>query len=272
MLGWTMTIPIHVKPENAGAVAICESKTSLYQQLYPLASTAYFTATKTYLISSFTDIRNMVLKLVGNKIASCTHRVALVLHEKQVPFEFVNIDFKKGEHKAPEFLKHQPFGQVPYIDDDGFILYESRAIAEYIALKYPDQGTKLVPTELKALALSKQAASVELNNFNEYAEKAVAEVVFKRFWGVEPDQTVFEKLISALDKKLDVYDQILSKQKYLAGDDITLADLYHLPYGSLLSVAGSDIMERKPHVARWFADLSSRPSWQALKDGVVATA
>lgn len=48
---------------------------------------------------------------------------------------------------------------------------------------------------------------------------------FFSFWGVEPDQSIFEKHIAALDKKLSVYDQILSKQKYLAGDVSTLMDL-----------------------------------------------
>jgi glutathione S-transferase len=41
--------------------------------------------------------------------------VALVLREKKVPYEFVPIDFYKKEHKSPEYLEKQPFGQVPYI-------------------------------------------------------------------------------------------------------------------------------------------------------------
>ncbi|KDR68524.1 hypothetical protein GALMADRAFT_146195 [Galerina marginata CBS 339.88] len=214
----------------------------------------------------------MVLKLYGNTIATCTKRVAAVLHEKQVPFELINIDFKSGELKSPEFLKYQPFGQVPYIDDDGFILYESRAICYYIAAKYPNQGTPLIPSELKAHALFMQACSTETQAFNDYAEKAVAEVVIKKFRGITPDQEVFDKLIAGLSAKLDVYDKILSKQKYLAGDEITLADLYHLSYGAMLPVAGSNVIETKPNVKRWFEDLTSRPSWQAVKDGVKSTA
>ncbi|KAF8972268.1 glutathione S-transferase [Flammula alnicola] len=214
----------------------------------------------------------MVLKLYGSALSTCTRRVAVVLHEKQVPFEFHNVDLSKGEHKTPEYLKKQPFGQVPYIDDDGFILYESRAIAHYIATKYANQGTPLIPTELQANAIFQQAASVELTAFNDYAEKAVAEMVFKPMRGVAGDKDVFETLIAGLSAKLDVYDQILSKQKYVAGDAITLADLYHLSYGSMLPKAGSNIIETKPNVHRWFQEISSRPSWQAVKDGVKSTA
>lgn len=103
-------------------------------------------------------------------------------------------------------------------DDDGFILYESRAIGHYIAKKYADQGTKLVPTELKAFGLFQQACSIEVANFDDYASKAVGEMVIKPFKGLTSDKAVFEKLIAALDTKLDVYEKILSKQKYLAGD------------------------------------------------------
>jgi len=57
----------------------------------------------------------MVFNLYGVAFSTCTKRVAIVLHEKNVPFQFHPIDFASGQHKSPEFLKYQPFGQVPYI-------------------------------------------------------------------------------------------------------------------------------------------------------------
>jgi len=104
-------------------------------------------------------------------------------------------------------------------DDDGFIIFESRAIAAYIAAKYADQGTQgLIPTELKARALYDQAASIETSNFDIFASKAVAEKVFKPYRGGVPDEAVIADLVKSLDGKLDGYEKILSKQKYLAGD------------------------------------------------------
>ena len=64
-------------------------------------------------------------------------------------------------------------------DDNGFILYESRAICYYIAAKYPNQGTPLLPTELKANALFHQAASVEIFHFYDNVIKAAGEMILK---------------------------------------------------------------------------------------------
>ncbi|KAF6765859.1 glutathione S-transferase [Ephemerocybe angulata] len=215
----------------------------------------------------------MVLKLYGWPKSTCTQRVGMALIEKGVPFEFVMVDLFKGESKTPEYLQKQPFGQVPYIDDDGFILYESRAIARYIAEKYAAKGTpNLLPVaDVRARARFEQAASVETADFDAFAGRAVFEMVFKPMMGGKSDEAVFQDLITNLSAKLDVYDKILAKQKYMAGNEVTLADLFHLPYGVLLATAGSDIMQAKPNVKRWFDDLTSRPSWQAVKDGVKST-
>ncbi|KAL6306944.1 glutathione transferase [Sparassis latifolia] len=213
----------------------------------------------------------MVLKLHGSPLSACTRRAAMVLKEKNVPYELVLVDLSKGEHKAGAYTAVQPFGQVPYIvDDDGFTLYESRAIARYVAVKYAAQGEKLLPplTDLHALAKFEQAASIELTNFEPFAHGIAAERVFKPRGGGVTDEKLVADYVASLKSKLDVYDVILSKSKYLAGD-LTLADLFHVPYGPALKLAGVDVLEdpSRPNVLRWWKEISSRPSWLALKDG-----
>ena len=213
----------------------------------------------------------MVYTIYGVNLSTCTKRVAVIFHEKKVPFKFVSVDFSSGEHKSAEFMAKQPFGQVPYIDDDGFVLFESRAIGRYIASKHAGQGTPLIPTGEKALAKFEEALSIETSNFDAYAYRAVAEGVFKEmFHRGTPDPAVVKGFMDVLSNKLDAYEKILSKQKYLAGDLITLADLNHLPYGSMLPLLKSDTLDNpaRPHVARWWKELQERPSWQAVKDGV----
>jgi len=213
----------------------------------------------------------MVLKLYGQGMSTCTRRVGVVLQEKKIPFQLVEVDLRKGEHKHPKYVANQPFGQIPYIDDDGFILYESRAICRYLATKYADQGTPLIPSGIKETALFEQAASTEFSNFDPFASKAVVERVFKPRRGLTPDQAVFDELIKGLNEKLDAYEVILGKQKYIAGNEFTLADIFHLPYGDMLKATGSNVMTdpSRPNVLRWWTEISSRRSWVAVKDGNV---
>ncbi|KAJ7839347.1 glutathione S-transferase [Mycena olivaceomarginata] len=209
-----------------------------------------------------------ILKLYGSSFATCTRRVGAVLHELKIPFELVSVDVMNGAHKTPEYLEKQPFGQIPYIDDDGFILYETRAICRYLAAKYPASG--LIPTDPKANALFEQAASVEVSNFDPSASKAGFQLMMKGF-GSPYDQAVVDAQLEILDKKLEGYEAILSKQRYVAGDNFTLVDLFHIPYAPLVASDGSDIMTRKPNVARWYNELVARPSWLAYKDTGVQT-
>ncbi|KAF9001534.1 hypothetical protein BDQ17DRAFT_1358379 [Cyathus striatus] len=168
----------------------------------------------------------MILKLYGSPHSTATRLAALVLHEKKVPFKFIPVYRINMEHKSKEYLeKKHPFGQVPYIVRASliqfslFILYESRAIARYVVAKYPTQGTQgLIPTDLKANALFEQAASTEFANFHLHVYPAWIEGQAKKSLGLEPDQAAVERHLSALDAKLDVYEQILGRQKYLAGN------------------------------------------------------
>lgn len=68
----------------------------------------------------------MALTLYGHPLATCTQRVATILHEKEVPFKFVTVDVATGQHKTPAYLEKQPFGQIPYIV--GFFLLLSTAV------------------------------------------------------------------------------------------------------------------------------------------------
>ncbi|KAJ7495467.1 thioredoxin-like protein [Mycena latifolia] len=211
-----------------------------------------------------------ILKLYGYPFSACTRRAATALFELEIPFEFIEVNVATGEHKTPAYLEKQPFGQIPYIDDDGFILYETRAIARYLAAKYPAKG--LIPTEPKANAIFEQAASAELTNFEPAASKLAWETVIKEgFTGQKPDKAIVDEQFAILDKKLDAYNAILGKTKYLAGDSITLADLFHIPYAPIITAGGSDIMTRKPNVARWYNELTTRPSVTAFQGGVKST-
>ena len=80
------------------------------------------------------------LALYGFNLSGHSHRAELFLSLLGLPFERVEVDLRKGEHKTPEFLGWNPFGQVPVQVDDGRILADSNAILVYLACAYdPDR-------------------------------------------------------------------------------------------------------------------------------------
>jgi len=173
-----------------------------------------------------------------------------------------------GHHKSPEYLTKQPFGQVPYLDDDGFIVYESRAIGRYIARKYADKGPKLIPdvSNIQEWAIFEQIASVEQANYDPYVSGITAQRVFNPMKGVPIDEERVKQLYDTFVVKLDGYERILSKSKYLTGDELSAVDLFHLPYGRLAEKQFSEFFaESRPNVHRWWKDISSLPSWQRVE-------
>ena len=195
------------------------------------------------------------MKVYGNPGSTCTRKVLTTLAEDQVPFEFVSIDFAKGEHKQPAHLAHQPFGQVPAIDDDGFELYESRAIARYIDQK---AGGKLTPTDPKLQATMEQWISIETSNFTPHAMKFVFHHLMKR---VQP-QADLDQAAERLRLALGVMEQQLGKSTYLVGDQFTLADITFMPYFEYaMMTPAKEIFAEYPNVGAWWTRVSARPSW-----------
>jgi len=208
----------------------------------------------------------MVLKLYAVPYpGSGSGLVYLVLEEKQIPFELVAVDLKAKEQKKPEFLAMHPFGQVPVIDDDGFIVYESRAICRYLAEKYADQGPNLFPKGLKERAMVEQGAAVDSANFLPTILKVFRESGKKRR-GLPFSQAVIDEALAELSAVLDVYEVILGKHKFLGGDEYSLADLFHFSHAPRLAENGINIMTSKdrPNVTRWWNELTARPAWVKL--------
>ncbi|KAH8821373.1 putative glutathione S-transferase [Xylogone sp. PMI_703] len=211
----------------------------------------------------------MVVKIHGSPFSTCTQRVVTVLLEKKVPYEIVVLDFAKAEHKSESHLQKQPFGKVPVLEDeDGFLVYESRAIAQYIALKYRNQGTDLFPADgdFEGFALLQQGISAELSNFDPPVSEIAHEKVFKGMAGGGPaDEARVAALTAQLETVLTAYERILSKQKYFAGDKLTLADLFHLPYASFVENVGfAHVYAKYPAFNKWLKELQARDSWKKV--------
>jgi glutathione S-transferase len=197
-----------------------------------------------------------MIKLYGNPMSTCTRKVLCTLHETGTPFEFVTLDFGKAEHKAAAHLARQPFGQVPAIDDDGFALYESRAICRYLDGK---AGNKLTPHDPKAHARMEQWISVETEDFTPNAMKFVYAEVFKRPQTPEVMTAATEKLELACG----ILDKALTSSQFLTGEQFTIADITFAPYLEYaMNTSAKATIGKHPHVVAWWNRVAERPSWR----------
>jgi glutathione S-transferase len=180
----------------------------------------------------------------------------MTLKETKTPYELVVVDFATGEHKQPAHVARQPFGQVPALDDDGFELYESRAMARYIDGK---AGGPLTPKDLQSRALMEQWISIETSNFSAHAMKFIFHGLFHR----EQSPEVLKAAGAALDTAYATLERRLTAQPFLAGSALSLADICFAPYLEYLALTpAAGKLSEHPHVAAWWASISGREAWR----------
>lgn len=209
----------------------------------------------------------------GLPMSTNTARVLACLNEKGLEYELVPVDLRVGAHKQPPFLSLNPFGQLPAFEDGDLKLFESRAITKYLADKYKETGPDLLRHDnVSASAIVLVWLEVEAQQFSPPISALVFETLIKPLLGGTTDPQVVEAQAEKLGKVLDVYEDRLSKSKYLAGDHFTLADLHHFPYtANLMKTHKASLITSRPHVLAWWEDISSRPAWKKTAEGMKYT-
>ncbi|KAL3845364.1 hypothetical protein ACJIZ3_002767 [Penstemon smallii] len=207
------------------------------------------------------------VKVYGPPLSTAVARVLATLLEKNVQFQLLPVNMAKGEHKKPEYLKIQPFGQVPAFEDESITLFESRAISKYVCDKYANQGNKgLFGTNPLEKASIDQWLEAEGQNFHPPSSVLVFQLAFAPRMKIKQDENLIKLNEAKLAKVLDVYERRLGESRYLAGDEFTLADLSHLPNTQYL-VNGTTVAElftSRKNVERWWDEISSRESWKEV--------
>ena len=92
------------------------------------------------------------------------------------------------------------------------------------------------------------------------------QILFFAKRGLPADENLIKESEEKLGKVLDVYEERLSKSKYLAGDFFSLADLSHLPFTQYLvgPMEKEHMIRDRKHVSAWWDDISNRPSWKKV--------
>ncbi|KAF6199829.1 hypothetical protein GE061_006127 [Apolygus lucorum] len=177
-----------------------------------------------------------------------------------VDLNYILLNIKKGEQFKPEFLMINPQHTVPTLDDDGFVLSESRAIATYLA-DTNTNGESVYPKDPKLRALVDQMLYFDSTrlypNFLDLYKPMMAGAPF--------DEAKADKL----DGSLMMLEEYLRRNEWAAGDEMSIADLSLLATVTTAEAAGHDLFGF-PKITEWIDKTRAKiPNYQmANQDGI----
>jgi glutathione S-transferase len=199
------------------------------------------------------------MKIFGDPLSTNTRKVLTTLAELDLPYELVHVNYAGGEHKHAAHLQRQPFGQMPALDDDGFVLYETHAMCRYLDARAG--GGRLLPSDLRTRALVDQWMSIESANFSSHAMKFVYHYLLR----IEQDASVLAHAAAALDHALGVLAKELAAKPYIGSQTFSLADICYMPYFEyVLLTPAKEHFEKHPSLTAWWSRVHDRASWRKV--------
>lgn len=202
----------------------------------------------------------MALKIYGIP-RSRAFRTLWMAKELSLDYDNVPTEMGQGGSRTPEFLRINPNGHIPAIDDDGFTLWESMAINLYLAKKY--RAGTLYPARLEDEA---RAWQWSFWGMTEIERPVLTALLHRALYPEEKrDAAAADEAERQLQPPLKVLDDAVSKSPYLLGANFTVADLN---VASILSWARPARIDLGggPNLAGWFKRCADRPAARAARD------
>jgi glutathione S-transferase len=195
-------------------------------------------------------------------------RVMLTLEVKRLAYKSKLLEFSKGEHKAPEYLKLNPRGKVPTLKDGTYVIYESLAIMAYLDGKYPSPRLFGKNAEENGLIWR------HLCECDFYLISAGDKIVRPLFFGKGLDKVdEIQQAAQSVRQELKGLDERLAIAQWHVGESITAADIAIFPVIQLLlRAAGKEaaaqfnlgilpLAQNYPHIAAWCARIEALPNY-----------
>jgi glutathione S-transferase len=201
----------------------------------------------------------MKIKLHRHELSGHSHRVEMFLSILKKDYELVNVDLMSGEQSSEEFLKLNPFGQVPVIVDGDVTLADSTAILVYLAKKY---GEEWLPTDALGQASVQRWLSVASGEVASGPGAARLVTLF----GAAIDH---KAAISKAHKLLAKIEAHLQTNEFLVGDWPTIADLAVFTYVAH-APEGDISLQDYPRVRAWIKQIESLPNYVPMKNSLTA--
>jgi glutathione S-transferase len=182
------------------------------------------------------------------------YRALWVAMELGLDYEHLPIEIGDAGARSPEFLAINPNGRLPFIVDDGFVLFESLAITLYLAKKHGKLYPGTLEGEAKAWQWSFWAIAEVDRGVNIWSLHAV------RLPPAERNAALREEALKVIAAPFKVLDAALAKTPYLLGSDFTVADLN---VAAVISRAIDMDLSAVPHLKAWLTRCLDRPAARA---------
>ncbi len=205
------------------------------------------------------------MKIHYNPYSSNSRRAIVVALHLGAKADFVLVDLAKGEHKRPEYLRMNPNGKVPVLEDGDFALWESNTIAEYLCDLTPKQT--LLPPDLKARAdvlkwthwtSAHFSPAVGILGYENFVKKLVT--------GQDADPKEVARAEKLVTDLLMILERHLEGREWLEQERLTLAD--YAVASTVFARARIKLPSMPPRVAAWLERVESQRAWkQAEKLG-----
>lgn len=196
-----------------------------------------------------------MIKLYNDELSGNCYKLRLFMSLIELPYERVPINFHPGrEHKSEAFLKVNPFGQLPAIDDEGYVLRDAQAILVYLATRY-DGTQRWLPTDAQV----RGRVALWLTVAEDITRSAAAARLHDAFgypFDVDACRSAAHKLFAHIEDHLA--DGEIEDLGWLAGHAPTIADIACFPYIALAPEGGVPL-NRYPALGRWVRRVKALP-------------
>jgi glutathione S-transferase len=188
-------------------------------------------------------------------------KVMAVANHLGLDCELRLVDLRKGDQKGPQYAALNPNMRMPTLKDGDFVLWESNAIAQYLAGRKPQSG--LLPRDERARLDVIRWQFWELAHWDPACAVFAFEYVVKpRLLGIdEPDTAAVGKATENFHRAAKVLDGQLKGRRFVTGEALTLAD-FSLGSAMILAEMARYPVEPYGEIKRWYAGLSALPAWQ----------
>lgn len=201
------------------------------------------------------------MKLYNNDFSPNAKRVRVAARELGANLDVVQLDFAKGEHKAPPYMAKNPNGKIPTFEDaDGTVVWESPAILFYLAEKHPEKG--LLPKDAIARTEAMRwmfwnASHLEAAVFKIGLERIVKPMLMKQ----PSDEAAVAVAMKDIERYAPVLNAELEGKDWILGKSFSIADIAlgtSIEFGTHAKI---DFSQYK-HLTAWLGRLQARDSWK----------